>query len=219
MGRCRAGKRPGNKIFLYEAIVVSIPGIPELDKWRMINMAAYKALGNEDEMMDIGGFASRPIMNLEVDGDPVRVVLKGLALVDAESKDGDMFESLRMVVMMPKDFADHEQYAEEMAMSFTGKALIPAAIKHFGDAEEYAKSGEVWLNPTWLNKECDIQIVTLARDGDADKGYSPLKVLRASTEPRKTKRTDLTPTMSPASAYQQPGAGEGSTEVGGQYQM
>lgn len=181
-------------------------------------MSEYKELSGGDDIEDIGGFDKRAILNLEVGGGSIRVVMRGMALVDAETAEGDTFESLRFVVQMPTDFKDHELYESELAMSLTGKALIPAAIKHFADHDKFADTGEVWLDEKWVNGECDIQITTIDRENDSDMGYSPLKVLRASPAPMKTKRTDLPSECAPAAAYQQP-----STEIGGssdgEYQM
>jgi len=177
---------------------------------------AYKKIGDEADLGTVGDFKSRPIISMEP-GVAMRFVLRGIALVERVNATGEPFDSTQLVVMMPKDFEDKEGYGDEFALSLGGQAAKSAA-KYFVDQNKLKETGEVWLDERWLNMECDVMIELLIREGDEDKGYSPIQQLKASKTPIKSARTDLPGTAAPCADYQQPD--RQGVDVGGtQYQM
>lgn len=143
--------------------------------------------------------------------------MRGLSLVERTNAAGEAFDSTQVVVMMPKDFEGEEGYDLEYALSLGGQAAKSAA-NYFVDQDKLRDTGEVWLDESWLNMECDIMIELLEREGDADKGYSPIQQLKASRTPIKSARTDLPGTAAPCADYQQPDR-QGVDVEGTEYQM
>ena len=177
---------------------------------------AYKNIGDEEDLDTVGGFETRPVIRMKPDV-AMRFVMRGLSVVERSNADGEPFESTQIVVMMPKDFSDEEGYELEYALSIGGQAAKSAA-SYFVDSDRLKETGEVWLAPKWLNKECGIKIVLLSREGDVEKGYSPIQQLKASKAPIETERTDLPEGAAPCADYQQPS--KDSVDVGGtDYQM
>ena len=177
---------------------------------------AYKKIGDEKDLGTVGDFKSRPIISMEP-GAAMRFIMRGLALVERVNAAGEPFDSTQLVVMMPKDFEGEEGYDNEFALSLGGQAAKSAA-NYFADHDKLKDTGEVWLDESWLNMECDIMIELLSREGDEDKGYSPIQQLKASRTPIKSARTDLPGTVAPCADYQQPD--RQGVDVGGtDYQM
>lgn len=177
---------------------------------------AYKNIGEEKDLDTVGGFETRPVIKMDPDV-KMRFVMRGLSVVERTNADGEPFDSTQLVVMMPKDFSDEEGYELEYALSLGGQAAKSAA-SYFVDSDRLKDTGEVWLDPKWVNMECDIKVVLLSREGDEDKGYSPIQQLKASKAPIETGRTDLPEGASPCADYQQPD--KDGVDVGGtQYQM
>lgn len=172
---------------------------------------AYKKIGDQEDLNTVGGFETRPVIKMTV-GNPMRFIMRGLSLVERVNAAGEAFDSTQVVVMMPKDFEGEEGYELEYALSLGGQAAKSAA-QYFVDKDKLKETGEVWLDPNWLNMECDVMVELLEREGDADKGYSPIQQLKASKTPIKSARTDLPGTAAPCADYQQPNR-EG-VDVGG----
>lgn len=177
---------------------------------------AYKNIGDEEDLDTVGGFETRPVIRMEPDVS-MRFVMRGLSVVERTNSDGEPFESTQIVVMMPSDFSDEEGYDLEYALSLGGQAAKSAA-SYFVDHKRLKETGEVWLSPEWLNKECGIKVVPLSREGDEAKGYSPIQQLKASKAPIETGRTDLPEGAALCADYQQPS--KDGVDVGGtDYQM
>ena len=179
-------------------------------------MAEYKKIGDEEDLGTVGGFETRPVITMEP-GVSMRFVMRGLALVERVNAEGEPFDSTQLVVMMPKDFEGEEGYDLEYALSLGGQAAKSAA-KYFADQEKLKETGETWLSPDWLNAECDIMVELVSREGDEDKGYSPVQQLMANRTPLESKRTDLPSDAAPCADYQQPNR-EGVDVGGTEYQM
>ena len=179
-------------------------------------MAEYKKIGDEKDLDTVGGFETRPVIRMEP-GVALRFVMRGLSLVERVNAAGEAFDSTQLVVMMPKDFEGEEGFVLEYALSLGGQAAKSAA-SYFVDSGKLKDTGEVWLDPEWLNMECDIMVDLLSREGDDDKGYSPIQQLRASKSPIKSKRTGLPDGAAPCADYQQPDR-EGVDVGGTDYQM
>lgn len=177
---------------------------------------AYKKIGDEGDLGTVGGFETRPVIKMVV-GNVMRFVIRGLSLVERANAAGESFDSTQLVVMMPKDFEKEDGYDTEYALSLGGQAAKSAAM-YFVDHERLKETGETWLDEKWLNMECDIMIELLKREGDDDKGYSPIQQLKASKAPIKSARTDLPGTAAPCADYQQPDR-EGVVVGGVDYQM
>jgi len=177
---------------------------------------AYKKIGDQEDLDTVGGFETRHVINM-TPGAAMRFVMRGLALVERVNAAGEAFDSTQLVVMMPKDFEGEEGYDLEYALSLGGQAAKSAAA-YFADPDKLKDTGETWLDVKWLNMECDIMIELMSREGDEDKGYSPIQQLKASKEPIKSARTDLPGTAAPCADYQQPD--RQGVDVGGtDYQM
>ena len=177
---------------------------------------AYKKLGDQKDLDTVGGFETRPVIRMEP-GNVMRFVMRGLSLVERVNAQSEAFDSTQLVVMMPKDFEGEEGYDLEYALSLGGQAAKSAAA-YFVDKDKLKETGETWLDERWLNMECDIMVELLEREGDADKGYSPIQQLRASKAPIKSARADLPGGAAPCADYQQPDR-EGVDVGGTDYQM
>ena len=164
----------------------------------------YKPV-DEDELETVGGFESRPIVNINA-GDPAYTwVMRGFAKTVVPAGDNnDEFDTVRFIVMMPAGFEDEPTFGEEHVISLSGKSIIPGAVKMFADPVKLNDTGEVWLDKRWLNHECTLKMTTVSRPGDEEKGYSPMRQLNVSREPKPTERTDLPDECAPAADYQQP---------------
>lgn len=185
----------------------------------------YKELGSKDDMAPVGSGESRPVIDpmvgIDIDtgiGVKRRFVMRGLSVVERVNAGGEPFDSTQVVVMMPADFKDSDGYDDEFALSLGGQAA-KSAVAHFADKGKLKETGEVWLDDQWVNKECDIRVDLVSRPGDEEKGYSPIRRLMASKDPKKSKRKDLPNECASCAAYQQPDRDDG-VEVGGtEYQM
>jgi len=179
----------------------------------------YKPIENEEELEAVGGFESRPIVNMKA-GDPAYTwIVRGFSkVVVPESDNNEEFESARIILMMPAGFEDEPTFEEEHVMSLSGKSIIPGAVKVFADPDKLKETGEVWLDGRWLNHECTFKMTTISRPGDEEKGYSPMRQLKVSREPKPTERTDIPDDAAPCAGYQQPDK-DGIESGGNTYSM